>query len=137
MRLRVSRKRWQHIATTRLLRAPSATSPGEPNGGLVVLPDDKATAHRDRIIMLTEGHCLPAVYSARFFVTGLDVLWRELGSRVPANGIYRPYSVRDGNCRPSRGSRDPFATVLNIRTAKGLGKAVAALLPVAADEIIE
>src|SRR5262249_9727665 len=39
----------------------------EPNGGLIVLPSQIATTHRDLIIALAARHRLPAIYPWRYF----------------------------------------------------------------------
>jgi putative ABC transport system substrate-binding protein len=40
-----------------------------PNGGLIVTPSAAVSVHRDLIITLAARYKLPAVYSARCFVT--------------------------------------------------------------------
>ena len=41
-----------------------------PNGGLIVTAGGAAIVHRDLIIALADRHRLPAIYFARYFVTG-------------------------------------------------------------------
>ena len=51
-------------------RAVTAFAQAANNGGLIVTASAPAIKHRDLIIALATRHRLPAVYSARFFVTG-------------------------------------------------------------------
>ncbi|HEV2547057.1 MAG TPA: ABC transporter substrate-binding protein [Stellaceae bacterium] len=110
------------------------------NGGLLVLPDSTTNLHRDLIIALAARHRLPAVYTNRFFVTGgglmsYGVSWihefRQAASYV--DRILRGTKPADLPVQAAT----KFVTVLNVRTAKALGKAVPASLLVAADEVIE
>jgi putative ABC transport system substrate-binding protein len=41
----------------------------EPNGGLIVPVPSSVALHRELLITLAARHRLPAIYSARFFVT--------------------------------------------------------------------
>jgi putative tryptophan/tyrosine transport system substrate-binding protein len=111
-----------------------------PNGGLLVLPDSTTNLHRDLIIDLAAKHHLPAVYTNRFFVTGgglmsYGVSWihefRQAASYV--DSILRGAKPADLPVQAAT----KFVMVLNVRTAKALGKAVPASLLVAADEVIE
>jgi ABC-type uncharacterized transport system substrate-binding protein len=110
------------------------------NGGLLVLPNSTTNLHRDLIIALAAKHRLPAVYTNRFFVTGgglmsYGVSWihefRQAASYV--DRILRGTKPADLPVQAAT----KFVTVLNVRTAKALGKAVPASLVVAADEVIE
>jgi putative tryptophan/tyrosine transport system substrate-binding protein len=111
-----------------------------PNGGLLVLPDSTTNLYRDLIINLTAKHRLPAVYTNRFFVTGgglmsYGVSWihefRQAASYV--DSILRGTKPTDLPVQAAT----KFVLVLNVRTARALGKAVPASLLIAADEVIE
>jgi putative ABC transport system substrate-binding protein len=111
-----------------------------PNGGLLVLPDSTTNLHRELIIALAAKHHLPAVYTNRFFVTGgglmsYGVSWvhefRQAASYV--DRILRGAKPAE---LPVQATTN-FITVLNIKAAKALGRAVPASLLVAADEVIE
>jgi putative ABC transport system substrate-binding protein len=111
-----------------------------PNGALVVLPDSTTNAHRDHIIALAAEHRLPAIYTNRFFVTGgglmsYGVSWVH-EFRQAASYIDRILRGTKPAELPVQAATN-FVTVLNIKTAKALGKAVPASLLVAADEVIE
>src|ERR1043165_5028591 len=64
---------------------------GEPDGGLLVLPNPYTAKNRDSIIVLAARHRLPAVYPFRFFAAagglmsyGIDQIdqWRRAASYV-------------------------------------------------------
>ena len=61
------------------------------NGGLIVTGSALALVHRDLIITLAARHRLPAVYSARFFVTGGGLIsyGPDLDRPAPARGRLR------------------------------------------------
>src|SRR5215470_15239326 len=56
--------------------APSTTR--EPDGGLIVLPSQIATTHRELIIALAARHRLPAIYP-----------WRDF----PESGVLSSYGI--------------------------------------------
>jgi putative ABC transport system substrate-binding protein len=66
---RTSDLRFKEYAPYRLGRIWKVdTGKGEPDGGLIVLPDSMTTAHRNAIIELAAVHRLPATYPLRSFV---------------------------------------------------------------------
>jgi putative ABC transport system substrate-binding protein len=111
-----------------------------PNGGLVVLPDVTAVVHRDLIIALAGRHRVPAVYFARYWVAAgglmsygndfVDV-FRQAASYV--DRILRGDKPADLPVQAAT----KFETIINLKTAKGLGLTVPPGLLVAADEVIE
>ena len=110
------------------------------NGGLIVTASAPAIKYRDLIIALATRHRLPAVYSARFFVTAGGLI-----SYGP-DGI-EPYRQAAGYVdRILKGEKPAdlpvqgptkYETVLNLKTAKALGLTVPSSLLARADEVIE
>ena len=94
----------------------------EPNGGLIVLPDNVTLIHRDRIVAAAARHGLPAMYPYRYFVTagglvcyGVDVI--DLFKRA---GIYVDRIIKGtkpGADLPVQGPIK-FDWVINLKTAK-------------------
>jgi putative tryptophan/tyrosine transport system substrate-binding protein len=110
------------------------------NTGLLVLPDVTNTLHRDRIVALAASRRVPAVYTARFFVTAGGLMSYET-DRVD---MYRQAAAYVS--RILRGDKPAdlpvqapvkYETVLNLKTAKALGLTVPDLMLVRADEVIE
>jgi putative ABC transport system substrate-binding protein len=121
-------------------RAIAAFAHAAPKGGLVVLPDSTTNAHRDLIVALAAQHHLPAVYSNRFFVTagglmsyGVEWINEFKQAAKYVNSILRGAKPADLPVQAAT----KFQTVLNIKTAKALGRHVPPGLLVAADEVIE
>jgi ABC-type uncharacterized transport system substrate-binding protein len=111
------------------------------SGGGLVLPADITTAvHRDLIIKLTAQHRLPAVYSDRPFVAAGGLMCYSLDR---ADQFRTAASYVDRILRGTKPADLPvqaptkYETVINLRTAKGLGLTVPPSLLVAADEVIE
>ena len=111
-----------------------------PNGGLVLPPDVTTVTHRDLIIALAARHYLPAVYSARVFVTdgglmsyGIDYVNEYRQAAFYIDRILR--GDNPGDLPVQAGTR--FETFLNLKTAKAFGLTVPPGLLVAADEVIE
>src|SRR5262245_20297135 len=95
----------------------------EPNGGLLILPDNFPLVHRDRVVALAAQHRLPAVYFHEIFARsggllsyGYDVfdMWRSAASYID---------------RILRGARPPdlpvqaptkFNLIVNLKAAKAL-----------------
>ena len=105
-------------------RAVTAFAQAANNGGLIVTASAPAIKHRDLIIALATRHRLPAVYSARFFVTGGGLI-----SYGP-DGI-EPYRQAAGYVdRILKGEKPAdlpvqaptkYELVINLKTAKALG----------------
>jgi putative tryptophan/tyrosine transport system substrate-binding protein len=113
---------------------------GRPNGGLLVLPDNFLSAHRELIVALAEKYRLPAIYPFRFFVNaggllsyGVDVIdmYRDAASYVDRilNG------AKPGDLPVQQPTK--FELVVNLKTAKALGLTVPSALLARADEVIE
>jgi putative ABC transport system substrate-binding protein len=112
----------------------------EPNGGLILPPDNITIRHRDLIIALAAKHRLPAVYSFREFVTAGGLMFYG----ADFTDIFRraaPYV--DRILRGAKPADLPvqaptkFELVIDLKAAKALGLPVPPGLLVAADEVIE
>jgi ABC-type uncharacterized transport system substrate-binding protein len=110
------------------------------NGGLIVTASAPAIQHRDLIIALASRHRLPAVYSARFFVTGGGLIsygpdgiepYRQAASYV--DRILK--GEKPGDLPVQAPTR--YQLVINLKTAKALGLTVPPTLLARADEVIE
>jgi putative tryptophan/tyrosine transport system substrate-binding protein len=117
-----------------------AAQAGEPNGGLIVMPDSFPIAHRVEITSLAARYRLPAVYPYRFFA--------ELGGLLSygvdlTDNFRRAATYADRILKGAKPSELPvqapvkFDLVINLKTAKVLGLDVPALLQQRADEVIE
>ena len=113
---------------------------GEPNGGLVVLPDATTLVIRRLIVVLADRHHLPAIYAFGVVVTegglisyGIDVVDQF---RQAANYVDR---ILKGTKPAELPVQLPtkFVMSINLRTAKGLGLNVPLLLQQRADEVID
>jgi ABC-type uncharacterized transport system substrate-binding protein len=113
---------------------------GEPNGGLIVLPDTFLFGQRQRIITLAAEHRLPAIYPIQVFVTeggliayGIDRV--DLFRRA-ATYIDR---IFHGALPAELPVQQPikFELAVNLKTAKALGLKVPQSLLVSADAVIE
>src|SRR5262245_17684713 len=117
-----------------------AAQAGEPNGGLIVMPDSFTDTHRVEITALAARHRLPAVYPFRFFA--------EVGGLL-SYGVDRTDNFRraatyvDRILRGEKAAELPvqapakYELVINLKTAKELGLTVPDTLLARADEVIE
>jgi putative ABC transport system substrate-binding protein len=112
----------------------------EPDGGLIVTSSAAAMAHRALIVTLAARYRLPAVYSARLFVTVGGLVSYRFDN-------IEPYRLAAGYVdRIIRGERPAdlpvqaptkYETAINLKTAKALGLTVPPSLLARADEVIE
>jgi putative ABC transport system substrate-binding protein len=113
---------------------------GRPNGGLLVLPDNFLSAHRELIVALAEKYRLPAIYPFRFFVNaggllsyGVDVIDMYRGAASYVDRILN--GAKPGDLPVQQPTK--FELVINIKTAKALGLTIPHTLLARADEVIE
>jgi len=112
----------------------------DPGVGLIVMPDNFLTVHRQLIISLAARWRVPTIYPYRYFVEagglmsyGVDAT--DLFRRAPeyVSRILRGENPADLPVQaPTK-----FELVINLRTAKALGLTVPRILLVGADELIE
>jgi putative ABC transport system substrate-binding protein len=120
-------------------RAVAAFARGS-NGGLIVSASGLAIVHRDLIITLAARHRLPAVYFARYFVTGGGLI--SYGSdnidphRRAAGYVDRILKGEKPADLPVQ-APTKYELVINLKTAKALGIEVPPMLLARADEVIE
>ena len=111
-----------------------------PNGGLIVTGSALAVVHRDLIVTLAARHRLPAVYFARFFVTGGGLISYGPDSidlyRRAAGYVDRILKGEKPADLPVQ-APTKYELAINLKTAKALGLAVPPTLLARADEVIE
>jgi putative ABC transport system substrate-binding protein len=112
----------------------------QPNSGLIVLSSATAIAHRDLIITLAARHKLPAIYFARYFVTGGGLISYGVDTidphRQAAGYVDRILKGEKPADLPVQAS-DKFELVINLKTAKALKLDIPPTLLARADEVIE
>ena len=111
-----------------------------PGSGLIVLPDNFNSVHRQIIISLAAQWRIPTVYSYRYFADeggllsyGVDVL--DLFRRTP-DYVDRILQGANPADLPVQSPRK-FELVINLKTARALGLAVPRILFASADALIE
>jgi putative ABC transport system substrate-binding protein len=111
-----------------------------PNGGLIVTGSTLAAVHRDLIIKLAARHKLPAVYFARYFVTGGGLI--SYGPdfidpyRRAAGYVDRIFKGEKPADLPVQ-APTKYELIVNLKTARALGLDMPATVLARADEVIE
>jgi putative tryptophan/tyrosine transport system substrate-binding protein len=133
-------------ATTAPVRDRSELGPviarlaGEPNAGLIVVPDSFSIAHRAEIASLAARSRLPAVYPFRLFteVGGLLAYGVDLSDNFRRAALYADRILKGENPGdfPVQGPAK-FEFIVNLKAARALGLNVPAELLARADEVIE
>ncbi len=113
---------------------------GQPNTGLIVLPDPITVAHRGLIIEMAAKQRHPAIYPFRSFADsgglltyGVDVQDQARRSAFYIDRILK--GARPGDLPVQAPTK--FELVINLKTAKVLGLAVPQTLIARADEVVE
>jgi ABC-type uncharacterized transport system substrate-binding protein len=113
---------------------------GQPNTGLIVLPDPILVAHRGLIIELAAKQRHPAIYPFRSYADsggllsyGVDVPDQARRSAFYIDRILK--GARPGDLPVQAPTK--FELVINLKTARALGLAVPQTLMARADEVIE
>jgi putative tryptophan/tyrosine transport system substrate-binding protein len=111
-----------------------------PSAGLVVMPDNFTTIHRDEIVALAAQWRIPTIYPYRYFVEagglisyGVDVL--DLFGRA-AEYVSRILHGASPSDLPIQ-APTKFELVINRKTAKTLGAVVPKILLAGADDLID
>jgi putative ABC transport system substrate-binding protein len=113
---------------------------GEPNSGLVVLPDVTTTFYREKIIALAAQYRLPAAYPLSFFGKSGGLVTYGIDTVEP---FRRAAAYIDKILKGAKPADLPvqaptkFELVINLKTAKVLGLTVPPMLLTRADEVIE
>lgn len=113
---------------------------GEPNGGLLVLPDATTGVHTRLIIDLAARHRLPAVYAygAPVRLGGLAAYTNSVADDARRAAAYIDRLLRGTRISdlPVQAS-ERFETVINLRTATALGLTISPSVLASADEVID
>jgi putative ABC transport system substrate-binding protein len=112
----------------------------DPGSGLIVMPDNFTTVHRELIISLAAQFHIPAIYPYRYFAEaggllsyGVDAVDLFRRSAEYVSRILRGAKPADLPVQaPTK-----FELVINLRTARTLGLVVPRILLVGADTVIE
>jgi putative ABC transport system substrate-binding protein len=122
------------------LESVIAVQAGEPNTGIIAMPDAFLSVHRAEIVSLAARYRLPAIYPYRFFA--------ELGGLLsygtePTDNFRHAATYVDRILKGTKPSElpvqapDKFQMIINLKTAKALGLDVSPQLQERADEVIE
>ncbi len=112
----------------------------EERGGVLVLPDSFAAAHRDAIIALAARYRLPAIYAYRYFAASGGLM----SYGIEPNDLFRRAAAyvdrilkgaKPGDLPVQNPTK--FELAINLNTAKALGVTIPPSLIAAADEVIE
>jgi len=112
----------------------------ESGSGLILVPDNFMSVHRDLIISLTTRFRIPAIYPYRYFAEagglvsyGVDAIDQFRRASEYVSRILRGAKPADLPVQAPM----KFELVINLRTAKALGLVIPKILRAGADEVIE
>jgi putative ABC transport system substrate-binding protein len=117
-----------------------AAMAGEPDSGIVILPEPLFPVHSKQIVAIVARHGLPAVYPFRLFAEDGGLMSYSVDV---ADLFLRAASYVDGILRGGVTAEMPvqqptrYELVINLKTAKALGIDVPANLLARADAVIE
>lgn len=122
------------------IRTAMETLGAKPNSGLVVMPDNFTTLHREQFISLAAQWRIPAIYPYRYFADEGGLI----SYGVDAVDLFRRASdyvdrILHGAAPAELPVQAPtkFELVINLKTAKALGMTVPRVLLAGADDIIK
>jgi putative ABC transport system substrate-binding protein len=112
----------------------------ESESGLILVPDNFTSVHRDLIISLTAQFRIPAIYPYRYFAEagglvsyGVDAVEQFRRASEYVSRILRGAKPTDLPVQaPTR-----FELVINLKTAKALGLKIPRILLAGAEQVIE
>jgi putative ABC transport system substrate-binding protein len=129
-----------HIRDAADIQRAATALAGEPNGGLIVLPNPLSGIHRELITKLAGAYRLPSIFAFRSYVAdgGLMCYGPEMSDLWRRAAVYVDRILR-GEKPASLPVQTPtkFELVINLKTAKTLGLAISPDLLARADEVIE
>jgi ABC-type uncharacterized transport system substrate-binding protein len=112
----------------------------EPNGGLIILPDEFVAIHRELLFRLASRYLLPAVYPFRYYAAsgglisyGTDTVDLHRRAAWYVDRILK--GTHPGDLPIQQPTK--FELVINLKTAKTLGLEIPPMLLARADEVIE
>jgi putative ABC transport system substrate-binding protein len=111
----------------------------DPNGGLILPPDNVTTRHRALIIALAARHQLPAIYNGRNFVEDGGLMSYDTAGidfRQVAAYVDRILKGEKPGDMPVQ-TPTKFTFVINLKTVTALGLTIPPSLFALADEVIE
>jgi putative ABC transport system substrate-binding protein len=117
-----------------------AAMAGEPDSGIVILPEPLFPVHSKQIVAIVARHGLPAVYPFRLFAEDGGLMSYSVDV---ADLFLRAASYVDGILRGGAAAEMPvqqptrYELVINLKTAKALDLDVSLHLQQLADEVIE
>lgn len=127
------------VRTAAEIQTAMASLDGEPSSGLIVMPDNFTTLHRQQLVSLAAQFRIPTVYPYRYFAEeggllsyGVDVVAMFGQSSDYVNRILRGANPAELPVQ----SPTKFELVLNLKTAKALGLTVPRILLAGADTVI-
>jgi len=113
---------------------------GETGSGLILVPDNFTTVHRELIISLTAQFRIPAIYPYRYFAEAGGLLSYGVDAvdlfRRAAEYVSRILRGADPADLPVQ-APTKFELVINLKTAKALGLVIPRALFAGADQVIE
>jgi putative ABC transport system substrate-binding protein len=112
----------------------------ESGSGLILVPDNFLSVHRDLIISLTAQFRIPAIYPYRYFAEagglvsyGVDAIDQFRRASEYVSRILR--GAKPADLRVQAPTK--FELVINLRTAKALGLVIPKILLAGANQLIE
>jgi putative ABC transport system substrate-binding protein len=113
---------------------------GETGSGIVLVPDNFTTVHRELIILLTAQFRIPAIYPYRYFAEAGGLLSYGVDAvdlfRRAAEYVSRILHGTDPADLPVQ-APTKFELAINLKTAEALGLVIPRVLLAGADQVIE